>query len=242
VSFSREFVALALQFAHHVERIKLIPLGEVLLQFTPLYLSFGLRKDFDPRHPIWQAFVGGLTPHQDFVDWTYTFHREQQIHARPQVVDLASTFGCFYYALWPETRVRLHFANLEMACYSPLSRERRPQRHAELAAMFRHLRNVLPATATVIGGSWLYNVEAYRRLFPPKFLATSRVGAAEYQFMAQWGQFLDRHGDVRPMMARTFLGRLTHQSTEDGLPDCFPYRVLRLEAPIDFFYEFYGVA
>ena len=37
-----------------------------------------------------------------------------------------------------------------------------------------------------------------RALFPPAFLATARVGDGEYQFMAQWGQLLDRHGDVRP--------------------------------------------
>jgi hypothetical protein len=107
--------------------------------------------------------------------------------------------------------------------------------------MFHHLRNVLPAAATVVGGSWLYNIDAYRRLFPPEFLATSRVGAAEYQFIAQRGQFLDRHGEVRPMMARTFLNRLAQQIMEDGLPDCFPYRVLRLEAAVDSFYEFYGI-
>ncbi len=241
MSFSREFVALVLQFAQRVERIKLIPLGEVMLHFTPLYLSFGLRRDFDPRHPVWQSFVAGLTPHQELVDWTYPFYRERQTHARIRVVDVASRFGCFYYALWPGNRVRLHFENNEMACYRPLSRERRPQRHAELAVMFRHLRDVLPAAATVVGGSWLDNVEAYRRLFPPKFLATSQVGAAEYQFLAQWGQFLDRHGAVRPRMARTFLGRLAHQRTADDLEECFPYRVLRLEASIEFFYEFYEV-
>ena len=59
--------------------------------------------------------------------------------------------------------------------------------------------------------------------------------------MAQWGQFLDRHGEVRPTMARTFLGRLAHPTTEDGLQDCFPYRVLRLEAAIASFYRFYGI-
>jgi hypothetical protein len=240
--FSREFIALTLRFAQHVERITRIPLDDALLHFTHLYLSFGLRRDFDPLNPIWQAFLDGLTLHPDLVDWTWTFYLERQTDARADVAEPDRAFGCFYYALWPENRVRIHFQNHEPADHSPLSRARRPQRLAELAAMFRHLRNLLPPAATIVGGSWLYNIEAYRRLFPPGFLATAKPGPNEYQFIAQWGQFLDRHGQVKPTIARTFEDRLARQITEDGLQYCFPYRVLRLESAIDPFYEFYGIA
>jgi hypothetical protein len=239
--FSREFIALMLQFAQHVARIKLLPLDEALLRFTPLYLSFGLPRDFDPLHPLWQAFVAGLTPHQALVDWVYTFYLQQQTDMPVDVAKRHPAFGCFYYALWPENRVRLHFQNGETVSHSPLSRTRRPQRLAELAAMFRHLRSLVLPTATVVGGSWLYNLDAYCRLFPPAYLATAQVDANEYQFLALWGQFLDRHGHVQPTIARTFLEGLEQRGTAESLQHCFPYRVLRLESAISPFYAFYGI-
>jgi hypothetical protein len=228
------------RFAEHVARIRRLPLDEALLRFTPLYLSFGLPRDFDRRHPVWQAFVAGSSSDTALVDWTHAFHLERHSEIRIAAPDPA--FGCFYYAVWPENRVRIHFQNAEPSGCGPLSRERRPQRLAELAAMFRHLRQALPSSATVVGGSWLYNVDAYRRLFPPAFLATSQAGDGEYQFMAQWGQLLDRHGHVRPAAARTFLDRLGQQTGDDDLADCFPYRVLRLESAIEPFYGFYDAS
>jgi hypothetical protein len=239
--FSREFIALMVQFAQHVARIKSLPLDEALLRYTPLYLNLGLPRDFDPLHPLWQVFVAGITPHQALVDWTYTFYLQQHTAVPADVAERHPAFGCFYYALWSENRVRIHFQNGEPVNHSPLSRTRRPQRLAELTAMFRHLRSVVPPTATVVGGSWLYNIDAYRRLFPPTYLATAHVGANEYQFLALWGQFLDRYGHVKPTIARTFLEGLQQRVTADSLQHCFPYQVLRLESAISPFYAFYGI-
>jgi hypothetical protein len=108
--------------------------------------------------------------------------------------------------------------------------------------MFRHLRDERPAPATVVGGSWLYNIDAYRRLFPSEYLATARVGDAEYQFLAQWGQFLDCHGHLKAPVAQAFRYRLARATTSQDLPGCFPYPVLRLEGSIVPFYELYGLA
>ena len=77
----------------------------------------------------------------------------------------------------------------------------------------------------------------------PRFwvIAPYQAGANEYRFLALWGQFLDRHGQVKPTIARTFLEGLEQRATEDSLQHCFPYRVLRLESAISPFYEFYGI-
>jgi hypothetical protein len=58
--------------------------------------------------------------------------------------------------------------------------------------------------------------------------------------MPLWGQFLDRHGEIRADVAGTFLGRLERQSSLEGLDDCFPFRVLTLEAEAGEFHDFYG--
>ncbi|ETX05089.1 MAG: hypothetical protein ETSY2_25075, partial [Candidatus Entotheonella gemina] len=136
---SRDFIDVTVQFAQHVSRITLLPLDEVLFRFTPLYLSFGLGRDFDPLHPSWQTFVAGVTPHyQKLVDWTYTFYLQQPIDVSTDVTDSHAVFGCFYYSIWPKNRVRIHFRNGEASSYGSLSRIRSPQRLAELTDMFRY--------------------------------------------------------------------------------------------------------
>jgi hypothetical protein len=113
---------------------------------------------------------------------------------------------------------------------------------AELKAMFKHLKEVVSDTSPVVGGSWLYNIEAYRRLFPISYLETAQVGEDEYQFLALWGQFLLADGNVHQRLAQPFLESIKKQTTLQGLRDSFPYQVLRLEAPIVDFYSYYGIA
>ena len=52
----------------------------------------------------------------------------------------------------------------------------------------------------VVGASWLYNLEAYRRLFPASYVATARVLPDRFRHMPLWGQFVNRHGaDLSPL-------------------------------------------
>lgn len=93
----------------------------------------------------------------------------------------------------------------------------------------------------MVGGSWLYNIEAYRRLFPPAFLATAAPEEPEPQFIALWGQFLDHRQQVKPDLASQFRAEFSRQTTLSGLLHSFPYPVLRLECPLRVFYEHFGV-
>ena len=91
------------------------------------------------------------------------------------------------------------------------------------------------------GRSPLARVDAYRRLFPPSYLATAHVIPRRFQHMPLWGQFLDRHGAVKEDRARQFLERLERESSPDGLEQCFPLQVLSLTAPVQDFYAFHGI-
>ena len=124
---------------------------------------------------------------------------------------------------------------------SPLSVGRHDRRLAELAALFAHVKATRGADACVVGASWLYNIQAYRRLFPATYLSTAHPLAGRFRHMPLWGQFVNRYGDVRVDAARVFRERLERQTAVDGLDRCFPYQVLSLEAPAGNFYEFYGV-
>lgn len=236
--YGQSFFDLQLQFARKVTALSGLPFADALLRYTNLYVRFGLGRDFDPDHPAWRQYVAGLPGAADTGEWTYRFYLTRPETEPPGIVQ---TCGCFSYARLGEDRIRLHFRNAERAGGSALGSDRRSARLADLAALFEHLRRTADGPVRVVGASWLYNLDAYRRLFPDVYLATARVAARRFQHMPLWGQFLDRHGKVRESMARPFLDRLESHSSLDTLERCFPLQVLTLEAPAPVFYEFYRI-
>jgi hypothetical protein len=239
VTYAKAFFDLQLTFAERVTGLAGLPLPRVLLEYTNLYVRFGLGRDFDPAHPVWQAYLAGLADTGDARAWTYRFYQSRAgAPTEPPLV--VATVGCFAYALMTGDRLRLHFRNAETDRRSPLGAERQGRRRAELTALFEHVRRTGAGHRRVVGASWLYNLEAYRRLFPPSYVATARVLGRRFQHMPLWGQFLDRHGEVRAGLTRVFLERLTRVASVSGLDACFPLPVLTVEAPVSAFDEFYG--
>ena len=237
--YAKAFFDLQLQFAHKVTELSGLPLTRVLLEYTNLYIRFGLGRDFHPAHPIWQTYLAGLQDTNDRRDWTYRFYLTRaEAMAGPPVV---ATFGCFSYALLRGDRIRLHFQNAETEGHSSLGVACLGQRRADLTALFGQVQRTLPEQVQVVGVSWLYNLEAYRRLFPVAYVATARVISDRFQSMPLWGQFLDRHGDIKESMTRPFLERLERQVRVERLHECFPFQVLTVEAPVREFYDFYGI-
>ena len=116
-----------------------------------------------------------------------------------------------------------------------------PTRKAELSAMFRHIKENHPDVETVRGGSWLYNISAYRRLFPLDYVRTAKPVGYETGFWALWGQFIARDGSLRQPGAGQFLECLDKQKTVEDCLKCFPYQVLRPECDIQVFYDFYDL-
>jgi hypothetical protein len=235
--YAKAFFDLQLAFADKVAARAGLSQARALLDFTNLYIRFGLGRGFDPVHPVWQEYLAGLQPTEDRGDWTYRFYRQRSEVTEPPGV--VAAFGCFAYARRGPDRIRLHFRNAERASHSALSAERRERRLTELAALFDHARQTLVGPAQVVGASWLYNLHAYRRLFPDSYLATAHVLSGRFRHMPLWGQFLDRHGQVKETVARQFLARLDGQVAVDDLDLCFPFPVLAVEAPVQDFCEFY---
>jgi len=239
VIYAKAFFDLQLEFAETVAGLAAMPIACAVLAYTNLYARFGLGRDFDPQHPIWRDYLAGLHETNDHREWTYRFYLTRP-HAAPPPGQVA-TFGCFGYARLTDDRIRLHFDNVETGGRSPLSRECQTRRIADLTALFAHVRRTEGEFVTVVGASWLYNIEAYRRLFPTSYLATAQVAPQRFQYMPLWGQFVNRRGEIKEDMAREFRRRLAHQSNVDSLDGCFPFQVLRLKAPVLTFYEWYRV-
>ncbi len=236
--FSRDFFDLNLRFARKVATTGGMSFEDALLNYTHCYVRFTAARDFASDNPVWRAFVDGLRAAEDALDWTYAYYRELQAHAPSRLQ--GPQFGCFSYNRWQGGLIRLHFHNEEIGDEHPLSLERMPQRLAELRALFTHVREQAPDAPAVHGGTWLYNLKAYRRLFPPEYLASAVQGEGDYGFMALWGQFLDRRGEVRPGPAAQFLERLNRAETLEQALDSFPLKALYVEADVAVFHAFYG--
>jgi hypothetical protein len=215
-----------------------LPFTRALLDYTNLYVRFGLGRQPDEANAGWQEYVAGLADTRDPGEWTYRFYLARaDVDTSPRLV---ASVGCFGYGRIDERRIRLHFRNAETDGHAPLGIARRDRRLAELRALFDHVERTELPSVRVVGASWLYNLEAYRRVFPPSYLATAHVLHDRFQRMPLWGQLLDRTGNVNERMARPFVEALGRQSSMDGLERCFPFHVLGVEAPAREFFAFYG--
>ncbi|MDW5441319.1 hypothetical protein [Polaromonas sp. SM01] len=237
--YSKQFFDLQFHFASRVATLSGMPLASALLDYTNFYIRFGLGREFDAAHPAWREYLNGLERPTDQEDWTFSFYRACRQDVRPPSV--IASVGCFSYARLGSDHIRLHFQNTETEGHSPLALERREHRLAELRTLFSMVRQSEHPQARVVGTSWLYNLTAYRRLFPEAYLATAVVTGPRFRNMPLWGQFLDRHGAVKQGLAAPFLRRLANQSTLDELSLCFPFQALELEAPVSAFYVFHGL-
>ena len=229
---SREFFALQYRFAAAVSLAAGVPLEAALLSHTSFYLRFRLPRPIDAGDPGWREYLSGLVRSADHLDWTWRY-----LASRPRPAPRPGG-GCFAYHLVEPTVAHLHFENRDRSGESPLASSRLPARLEELRIVIRAIAAEDSRVTTVRGGSWLYNLPAYRSLFPPAYLRTARP-VARFQAADLWGQFLDRRGRVRQEVAEAFLACVERQRTLEGLVACFPHRVLALECPIAEFRAFY---
>ncbi|HEX2559621.1 hypothetical protein [Phenylobacterium sp.] len=238
----RPYFELQLRFAQALAGRTGEPLDRLALTMTNLHRRFGLGDpDERPERPEWAAYAAGLRTAAALeakLDWT-----EAVFVRSPEEVSGRPRFGCFSYdPPNADGEVRIHFTNRDDDDVSPLTAEKVPRRLADLRALFAYVRERHPEAAFVRGGSWLYNTEAYRRLFPPAYGASRRAPErVRLNGTSSWGQFLDHREATKPAARDAFLENLA--GLDPAAPwTAFPLRALHVRAPIDLFYAFYGLA
>ena len=239
--YSKQFFEIQLALAQKIADLSQQPLGQILLRFTAFYRIFGLDWSYDPANPVWQAYIQGFQQASDQLSFTYQFYL-QRYPAIAKFTD-EEHWGCFIYDYNPETRViHLHFSNQDTSIYGPLSHQRIDVRKSELRMMFQQVRQRYPEATLVQGGSWLYNWESYKRLFPPAFGQSAQQDKA-FTLTGRnvWGQFLQRNGGVHQERMSLFLERVSQLKKAENYPQCFPYPNVRTETPIQLFFEFYAI-
>ena len=221
------------------------PVGEMAFEHTNLNRRFGLGfAGIVPPTPAWLAYAERVEAAPDLaaqveVSRAMFAQSEDEVLPRPG----QAGFGCFAYDPPVEGVAHIHFYNLDTdAAGGPLASAKIDRRKADLGALTAHIRAHHPDTTTIRGGSWLYNIEAYRRLFPPDYTASRHIrpGPMHLTGTSSWGQLIDSREAIRPDVRDALMANLA--SLDPQAPwTAFPYRVLRVEAPIESFVRFYGL-
>ena len=248
--YSRECFELQIQFVQCLGRALGRGAAEFLADYTMLrrVLSADRLEADDPR---WQAFVAGFAAAADPLDWTFRFYLQ---HRPPEPADGATTyrgstlFGPFTYDTWPRwvvgdhVIIRPHFHTRVPIAGTLLGRAAQPARMADLRALFMDVRHHFPDAERGRGDSWLYNLDAYRRLFPPEYTTSMEESPhGHFTDMSRWGQFFDREWRINAPLAQTLISRVDGLRDPASLSGCFPYPVLSPHCDIRFCYSFYGI-
>ena len=235
MAYSRAFFDFQLTFASRVAAKFDLSLADTLSHYTTF------TKSFDSG--VWVDFLAGFHQAPDATTWAYEWYRaHQQPDPQPHDshYDGHPLFGCFYYVLRDAHIIRPHFIQNDLPGIRPLSRARVAVRQAELSQMFAYIQQQVPTARTVLGNSWMYSLEAYRRLYPQSYTQTMTASTAEeFQFLALWGQCFDSRWQVRTDIAAELLRRVDVLTNLADLRGCFPYQVLQPHGAIDAFYAFY---
>ncbi|VTU21446.1 hypothetical protein H6CHR_01592 [Variovorax sp. PBL-H6] len=108
----------------------------------------------------------------------------------------------------------------------------------ELCALFSHVRRTERNFLSVRGVSWLYNRDAYRRLFPRSYAMSIRPVAAPLHLngSSTWGQVLNWRQEVKPDMRDALVDRLDTMKAEAPW-ETFPLQALTATGDIGKFFE-----
>jgi hypothetical protein len=236
-----DYLALQLQFAAHYAHITASSLSTAVAHCTNFRRRFGLWPEDIENAMQWTHYL----QHLDTCDndarrlaWTLRFLTQCPEERAP-----ALYFGCFNYDP-PDASglLRIHFVNREPpGSEGPLHSTRQHARHRELRAMFKHIRITHPSATHVKGFSWLYNIEAYRRLYPPAFSASRAPpnGPIPLTGSSSWGQVVDHRLRVKADVQHALIQNLL--TMDPATPwRVFPRPALETHAPISLFYAHYA--
>lgn len=240
----KPYLAVQLEFAATVAAATGVEPADAVSRYTNLHRRFGLGRIDQPDWPgpYWRDFLAALATSASGRDKLEVASRFLA-QAPPEVlVDSPRRFGCFSYDP-PDTagELRIHFGNYDTdATGGPLVAAKLERRLAELTALVTHVRTHAAEAIMVRGGSWLYQLPAYRRLFPPVYAAARHAPTRPVSFHgnSSWGQFLTAAGDIH--LSRVTALRTNLPRFDPAAPwAVFPLPVLATTAPIEVFYDHY---
>ncbi|HEC67077.1 MAG TPA: hypothetical protein ENI23_17510 [bacterium] len=233
---------LQVEFAKRAAELSGESLDESFMKYTSFYRRVGNNDwDFNPQSKAWLKFLDLVHSGKDPAKTVLELHVTDETPVANKENSLR--FGSFRFSINEgKDTVNIHFRNLDKSGKGPLSGDRLKYRTQELGEMFKYVRENHPDVRTVKGGTWLYNYDAYRNLFPPEYTQNEKVEKVPFpRHMGIWGQLLDSSGGENKERVREFRKKIQKAKNIDELLQAFPFRMLYQEGDIEPFYEFYKV-
>lgn len=243
---ARDFFGVQLGYADTLSRKAGIPLPEAITFHTNFHRLFAygnLSKQAPaPAFAQMAERIAGIADREQQLDALILAYADRPADPwPPDRFPFGHHFACE--APTAEGVVRIHFRNrFNTEPHGPLHASNIAQRRADLTAMFGHVVATWPEAKRIVGQSWLYNTEGYRRLFPKAYVDSRKPleGPRTFHGLSTWGQFVDFRGRAKPDVAETFRRNL--EALDVAQPwFSFPFQVLTVTAPIEAFREEYGL-
>jgi len=243
------YFSLQLAYAERAARISNIPLEQALMKFTsfwrrihdPRVLKINkMEWSFDPGTLPWRELCERINNNKeraDTVAYDLYLRNNNNNEAGKQY------FGCFRYDFVNQLDdecgvIKIHFKNRDNSGEGPLAKARQEARLDDLRSMFKHIRENHPEAKVVKGGSWLYNLRSYQRLFPKTFTSDMKVEEIPFpRSSGIWGQFINSEGQVNEKMKSSFIQKMNAAKNPEELLGCFEFKILFARTEIENFYN-----
>lgn len=238
--YPKELFTLIIEYTKKKSEISGLNLIETIKNHTPVYYLIGNYDwEFKDNSIYWKEFVERYENGEDLVELVYDMyaknHEEFSNH---------KWFGCFRYKFVENEQgegiIKMHFLNDRTSPEGPLASSQIENRLKELKELFEDVRKNYPNAKYVQGGSWLYNLESYKRLFPKEYTNDMKSITPKPQTLVIWGQFINSEWEINKKRAERFLERLKNSKTEEDLKNVFELLELFPKSEIKYFYDFYS--
>ena len=245
------YFSLQLEFANKAARLLNLSLDQALMEFTsfwrrihdPFLLKINNAEwSYDMQTPQWQELCSRIN-NKEPAD---KIAHELYIKNNNNTETGKQYFGCFRYDFIPSVAnqgvIKIHFKNRDESSSGPLSKERTEARFNDLKRMFENISKNHPDATIVKGGSWLYNLDSYKRLFPKTFTSNMEIEEIPYpRTSGFWGQFINSERVINEQMESCFIKKINAANNIEELLQCFQFKILFATAAIEDFYSHFAI-
>lgn len=216
-----------------------IDLEESLIRYTSFYRRLGISGKRDPQHPQWQQYLAAIREGEDPLNHFYDLYMARKEQQKDQSKK-ERPYGAFRYENEGEGVVSIHFSP-QPQDVGLLRKEYISERLDELTRMFADIKKHESDIREVHGNSWTYNLNAYRRLLPPEYTDELIINPKCFQGSSAWAQFFKSDQSLNQERIDEYYENL--KELDPMNPHLvFPFQVYQVSAPIQAFYDFYGLS
>ena len=206
--YPKELFHLIIEYAKKRAEITGSDLIETIKNFTPIYYLIGNYDwEINEDSKYWKEFLERYYKGEDLVELIYEMYNKNY-----QEFTNHKWFGCFRYKYIEDDQrngiVKMHFLNNRSSKEGPLASSQKEKRLRELKELFEDVKKKHPNAKYVQGGSWLYNLEVYRRLFPKEYFTDMKPIYPKPQMLVIWGQFINTEWGIHKDRSERFLEKL----------------------------------